>query len=337
MANYIPQLLTPFLEYTPSENVNEVVSYTSKAMRLLILASRVIPRHSPIPYEKKGHLYKEKGDSMNRGSDTIKLIPPPEPIITVKDREEKDYVKQLNTKPNPETSLTNKPFNSSLIKRESITIVDLDYKKSILDLSTGRYYAYITLPFVPENLDYNPDSNWVAIATMARNNPHYHYTGSEDTLEFDIDWFTNDDLRRDVIMNCRWLESLSKGNGYEETPHRVQLCWGEGANDKSSLFLNDIWVVTKAPYKLSNFNRGFLYTVKGNSMSGIPYSYDPAKKNTSIYQNTHLLPQQAYQRVTLKKITQSNATRGDILGYINTIEPVRSDYVDTIPVGEQNA
>jgi hypothetical protein len=323
MAKFIPKILTPFLTYDPSDGVNEAVSYASKAARLLIIASRFVPRHSPIPHRYKHHIKgKSSNDKDMLGNDSgLELIPPKEPVVVVKKREEKDYVKEIDkqTKNNTENIKLSKRLNTSGIVREGITICDIDWEPTSENQSTEKYYKSLELPFVPDSLDFNPDSSWVAIATMARNNPHYHYTGSEDTLEFTIDWFTSDDLRRDVIYNCRWLESLSKGDGYNGRPHRVKLVWGADG----TLFLDDVWVVVKAPYKLQNFNRGFLYTEKQEGVYGTKYSYDLTKKAEAQFKNTHMLPQQAYQTVTLKRITQTNMTRYEIIRDVNT---VFSDY-----------
>jgi len=66
----------------------------------------------------------------------------------------------------------------------------------------------------------------VGIASFGSNNPIYQYTGSEDTLSFVIDWFSSENHREDVIFNCRWIEALTKSDGYNEPPHRVKIIWG---------------------------------------------------------------------------------------------------------------
>lgn len=145
----------------------------------------------------------------------------------------------------------------------------------ILDLVTQES---LEIQFVPQEIQYNPESTWVAIASSGRNNPLYHYTGSEDTLAFEIDWHAQIEDRDDVIAKCRWLESLTKNNGWDEPPHHVELIWG-------SLFgvPTSEWVVTAAPYKLSNFHRP-----------------------------SNMLPIQAYQQVTLKRITTTNRDYSEI-------------------------
>ena len=150
----------------------------------------------------------------------------------------------------------------------------IDRDLSIIDTNSGKS---IKLPFVPRELRYTPDSHFKAIASMGRNNPFYHFTGSEDTLEFEIDWFAEKDSRHDVILNCKWVGSSSKNDGYELEPPAVILHWN------SSLFSDSLWLVVAAPYRLLDFQA-----------------------------HRSMLPQQAYQQVTLKRVTLTNLRRREI-------------------------
>lgn len=185
---------------------------------------------------------------------------------------------------NPYSDIYNNPFV------DTITIIDYDFGKD----EGKRGYSYKTLPFVPRDLSYQPTSKFVGIATMGRNNPHYHFTGSEDTLSFDIDWFSSQLDRKDVINNCRWIEALTKADGYREPPHRVQLVWGRD----NLLFANSIWLVVEAPYTLSDFVKGY------------------RDQNNGQINRVGMLPQQAYQRVTLKRITLGNLKSVEIIDRI---------------------
>ena len=174
---------------------------------------------------------------------------------------------------------------------DKITIVDVDSVSFIPGITNDvPQFNFITLPFVPGELDYSMSSKFVGIATLSRNNPYYQFTGSEDTLTFEIDWFSEQLDRKDVINNCRWLESLTKADSYNSPPHRVMLLWGA-----SNLLWQDmIWVLTNAPYKLKGFNRGYR---------------DP---KTREFVNTNMLPQQAHQSITLKRVTSVNLSMNEI-------------------------
>lgn len=163
---------------------------------------------------------------------------------------------------------------------------------AIIDIDAGGYnkdYETITLPFIPRELSYDPQSNFVAIKPIGRNTSKYQFTGSEDILEFEIDWYANDYNRREVIERCRRIESLSKSDGYQGDPHRVMLYWGEG----DILFKDHVFIVLSAKYKLSHFNKGYL------------------DRNNNIV-STNMLPIQAYQTVRLGRISSNSLTKHQI-------------------------
>lgn len=172
----------------------------------------------------------------------------------------------------------NAPTNADKVDKKNTGIF-------ILDLITNEK---LELQFIPHELDYDPDSKFEPIASMGRNNPLYHYTGSEDTLTFEIDWHSNSDptSRTDVITKCKWIEALTKNDGFNGPPHPIKLIWGGGqvGLDPTLLFRDANWLITKAPYKLKNFHRKY-----------------------------SMLPVQAIQSLTLKKITETNLTRANIM------------------------
>jgi len=151
----------------------------------------------------------------------------------------------------------------------------------------------IKLPFIPKELGYNSESTFAVIKPIGRNTPKYHFTGSEDKLEFEIDWHSFDINRQDVIRDCRIIESLSKSDGYLKSPPTVMLQWGLD----NYLFGDHEFVIIKAPYRMVQFNRSQM--INGE------------------LQNTHMLPVQAYQQVILARISSTNLTTKKIL----SIEP----------------
>jgi len=166
--------------------------------------------------------------------------------------------------------------------RNRVVLIDLDSVAGVKDR--------MELPFVPRELSINPNNSLVPVGSIGRNNPFYNYTGSEDTLEFTIDWYSMDDKRDLAIEGCKWLVAISKNDGYVSSPHRILIVWGDGG----WLFGEEEWLIEKAPYRLNNFSSGYINTKKH-------------------FVNDHLLPLQAYQRVTLKKVTQSNLSHADLI------------------------
>lgn len=266
MAKYVPKGIEPLLNYVPSPLIEEITSYASKAMRAKILLDREIRGFEKVDRDGGPEAY-EHGD---KGGDN------------------KQYRDTIDNSRNSKTE-QKKARAGETIKRY-ISIVDIDSGLSN-DGEDQKEYDYVQLPFVPRELNYSPTSSFVGIASFGRNNPIYQYTGSEDTLTFEIDWFSNIPSREDVTYNCRWIEALTKSNGYDEPPHRVKLIWG----DENKLWQDATWLVTAAPYKLGQFNRGYM-DENGN------------------FKSTHMLPQQARQTVTLKRLVEHNRTSQEIIG-----------------------
>lgn len=143
----------------------------------------------------------------------------------------------------------------------------------IINLDTNER---IHLQTVPKEIRIGGDSNFKAIASMGRNNPFYHYTGAEDSIEFTISWYANEDDRKDVIRNCKWLQSWTRADGDNSGPPDIRLFFGQ-------LFRDGLFKLTSANYEMSLFDR--------------PHN---------------MLPTLAMQHLTFKRITQVNSEHGDI-------------------------
>lgn len=185
--------------------------------------------------------------------------------------------------------------------KSRISIVDID-----ADINEG-----VELQWIPKTVSIKPENKLVAIASIGRNNPFYHYAGSEDTVEFTIDWFfTNDESRTKALKSARWLESLSKSSGYEEL-HRVKLIWGG-----SGIFENCYFLIEHAGYEMSNWvDWGF--------------NKPEQKKAKDLFGNPKyfgLLPQQITQEIRLKKVTEFNLTYADMRSSSNG--PVGNQYAE---------
>lgn len=137
----------------------------------------------------------------------------------------------------------------------------------------------VRIQSVPETVNVDPISNWNAVPSIGRNNPFYHYTGGEDEVKFTLDWYSTTENRQDVIDACRWVQSLSRNDSYTNKVPRVHLSWGD-------LYKYSEWIVYKAPYELKFFEPG-----------------------------NGLLPAQAFQRLTLRKVSDENTSRDDIRYY----------------------
>lgn len=282
MAIRIPKLkiLEDITNYVPSPFVEDAVDIAGKVYRAKILYDRNYRGFEKDVRERAPGQYEFEQTSNKR------------PQL-------KEYQNEILTNRRGRTQdIPRDAYNSELagqrtarnLDKDSVSIIDIDYVPEKHDAS--RYYSYLKLPFIPDNLSYNISSTFVGIASFGRNNPYYHYAGSEDSLSFTIDWFSLKNSREDVIFYCRWLEALTKADAYDETPHRIKLSWG---ND-NLLFDNSTWIVESASYELSQFINAY--------------------RKDDIVTKVGLLPQQAFQKVVLKRITESNLTSSEIIGNI---------------------
>lgn len=262
MARYIPHTdkFTRATQAVSTDNlIAEGVHIAGKVLRLLIVKNR------------------ERGFINNKpvnGRDPNK-------------QKTRDTIQNTNNK-YPEPSRVKPEYS------DKIRIISLDHTGD-----EGKQYSFIELPTVPLELSYSMNSRFIAIATIGRNNPHYHYTGSEDQLEFTVDWFSDSFGFEDVIFNCRWLETLTKNNRYKK-PHRIKLQWG---ND-DRLFQDDIWLLVHAPYKMKQFNRGYKEPGSGKFIS------------------TSLLPACATQTLKFKRVTKGSLLYSEIMGQVDNRLPV---------------
>lgn len=281
MAKYVPKIAEPILNYRPTDLVEEAVSYGSKLLRAKILYDREYSgmqkadvNGPPDAYEHEWPQREEPGQKSHR--------------FEINPEYSSNRGTQIDTSGYIFEEANKRRSRDGIIPKEYISIVDLDYVPE--NHGATRFYKELKLPFVPSELDYQPESNFVGIASFGRNNPFYQFTGSEDTLTFEIDWLSSQENRKDVLFNCRWLEALTKGDAYNEVPHRVKITWGEA----NTMFEDSVWLLVSAPYKLTNFVRGY--------------------NKSGKYTSTSMLPQQAYQTVTFKRITKNNRSTSDIIG-----------------------
>ncbi len=143
----------------------------------------------------------------------------------------------------------------------------------ILNPATGEYLVIQGLPL---ELSYSPDTQVATIASVGRNNARYQPTSSEDTLKFSISYYATEESAEDVLRSCKWLESLTKNDGFTKGHPEVMLIWG-------TMFHRTKFILISAPYSMRLFDRE-----KG------------------------MKPKLATQEITLKRLSDTNLTHKDI-------------------------
>lgn len=219
-------------------------------------------------------------------------------------------------------------FTSELIKND-IVIANLNVSPAISLVIQNR----------PDRLRVEPAATWAAVKSMGRNNPFYFYTGGEDTITFDISWYSVDSNHRDDVVNkCRLLESWSRADGYSASPPTLRIQWGN-----SGLFEDDLFILAAAPYELTHFQNA------SRMMKRYDNDPDTGQRMTDTVSrpyNLKLLPNCATQTLTFKRVTKNNRTWEEIIPasklqytpgvIINGREVDSLENSDTERIGTQN-
>ena len=180
-------------------------------------------------------------------------------------------------------------FTSELIKND-IVIANLNVSPAISLVIQNR----------PDRLRVEPAATWAAVKSMGRNNPFYFYTGGEDTITFDISWYSVDaDHRDDVVNKCRLLEA----DGYSASPPTLRIQWGN-----SGLFEDDLFILAAAPYELTHFQNA------SRMMRRYDNDPDTGQRITNTVSqpyNLKLLPN--CETLIFKRVTKNNRTWEEII------------------------
>lgn len=184
---------------------------------------------------------------------------------------------------------------SELIKND-IVIANLDVSPAISLVIQNR----------PDRIKVEPSSTWATVKSMGRNNPFYFYTGGEDTISFDISWYSIDREHRDDVVNkCRLLESWTRSDGYLSSPPTLRIQWGS-----SGLFENDLFILTSANYELTHFQNGARMRKRYDN------DYDTGQRISSTVSKPFdlgLLPNCATQTLVFKRVSKNNRIWEDII------------------------
>lgn len=166
----------------------------------------------------------------------------------------------------------------------------------------------ITIQNRPNELNINPQSSWVAVKSMGRNNPFMMYTGGEDTISFDISWYVSDpNNRKEVITKCNLLKSWTKADGYIASPPTLNILWGT-----SGLFDNDTFILESAPFILSHFQNASRILGRYNHLeNGERIVAGDGEYN--YLEDLHLYPNCATQTLTFKRVSATNQRRVEIV------------------------
>lgn len=284
MANFLGQVLNKVNEGISGLPHELTTGYAQKLWRAAILLHRVTHRpHAKVDKKDpaKGHntiKNKEVYENLIKANSNTKASTLP----VARKPEGNNIVTQVRVSKKKDTPKDTKPTSNQII----------------LYNLTSKPYERIIIQNRPNSIEYKGETSWATIKSMGRNTPMYHYTGAEDTVQFNISWYCDDPEHPDEVVNkCRFLEAWTKANGYQASPPVIRIQWGD-----SDIFKDQTYILISATYTLNNFNDNI-----GNLDKDFKKIKDKDPKNGKLYPST------ATQELVFKRVSAYNLSYEDIL------------------------
>lgn len=308
--------LTRFLSGSQSGGLGPI---DNKVLRATLLVNRVNPKYPKVNFLEYefGGVIREAKELLNIDQQVAR---PTSTRASVTLKNPETAIRRLNT-PDPSSNVntlykTKNALANPGILSPHINLNNSNYSRNDIIIINDNVSPPISIVIQnrPQEITVDPQPSWVSIKSMGRNNPFMLYTGGEDTISFDISWFSNDPSNReDVLTKCKLLESWSKADGYLSAPPVLKLSWGS-----SGIFDNDLFILFSATYKLSNFQDRCVSRISSN------------KDNINI----GLLPSVATQTLVFKRVTPKNLEHTDIIP-LDKLKKLDSKSISGIPTESQ--
>lgn len=146
-----------------------------------------------------------------------------------------------------------------------------------LYLTALKSLERLDIQFVPVNMTDKRTAIVAGIAVVGRNVPFHHFVGGTKTMPLELDFHAEEENREDVIRKCKWLESLTYSDEFENKLERVRLTFGRMFRPFET------WIIQSVDVDYSIFQQEY-----------------------------GMLPKQAYVKLNLILDTDTNLTPDDI-------------------------
>lgn len=108
-------------------------------------------------------------------------------------------------------------------------------------------FERLEIQFVPEEISIPRKADLSKISIIGRNNKLLQYTGGEETMTLNLEFYSDEKDRFDVIQKVDWLKSLCYNDGYNAGARKVKVLFGD-------LFTYHVWTVEGVTPNLSHFD-----------------------------------------------------------------------------------
>ena len=85
--------------------------------------------------------------------------------------------------------------------------------KGMIYLTALNSLEKLEVQYIPTSFSTNREANLGEVAVVGRNNPKHHYTGGSNGFTLELDFYSDQKNREDVVAKCRLLESWSMNDG----------------------------------------------------------------------------------------------------------------------------
>jgi len=102
------------------------------------------------------------------------------------------------------------------------------------------------IQFVPDKMSYPRNAEGSTFSIVGRNHPKFHYSHGTEVLKMQLEFYSDDVGRRDVMNAINWLKSLTMNDGYAGKIRNVKIIMGK-------MFLDEVFVVKSVNPEMSHF------------------------------------------------------------------------------------
>lgn len=100
----------------------------------------------------------------------------------------------------------------------------------------------LEVQYIPRELTSNRQVNLGEVQVVGRNNPLQHYTGGSNRIRLELEFYSDQRDREDVIAKCRLLESWAMNDGNVAPQEKLRVTFGRMFKENEIYRISDLSV-----------------------------------------------------------------------------------------------
>lgn len=101
---------------------------------------------------------------------------------------------------------------------------------------------------MPNSFSENVQIDINKIKTISRTNPFIGYSGTQETISFDLQMYSDEESRKELHRKINWIKGLAYPDKRDGKPSRLRIVWGELLNKYT-------FALQSCEIKKSNFSK----------------------------------------------------------------------------------